>query len=208
VDTESTDSGGMFNFQDIAAGRYDIEVQMQDFLDSCRVNILVLGDTVRTLTISLSPPLATGEFRIVLSWGDKPEDLDSHLWLPEPEAFEVYFANDGDLNACPFAGLDVDDTSSFGPETITIAQRFDGMYRYAIHNWSAEVNGEPDPIRQSDAQVQVFGQSGLVASYSVPTSGNFWWHVFDMNGQTGAITTVNTIGDDPRPYDRFTENCP
>jgi hypothetical protein len=199
----------MFRFQHVAAGRYDVEVAFEDFINSCLLNILVLGDTTTIRTISLSPPLATGEFRIVLSWGDKPEDLDSHLWLPESEAFEVYFANEGHLNACPFAQLDVDDITSFGPETVTIAQRFDGTYRYAVHNFSADFGGDPDPIRQSGAQVQVFGQSGLVASYSVPTSGDgFWWHVFDMDGQTGAITTVNTIGDDPRPYAESTDNCP
>ncbi|HSP53988.1 MAG TPA: hypothetical protein VLS25_00240 [Dehalococcoidia bacterium] len=209
VNTDTTDGQGTFGFTHIAAGYYDIEVVLQDFLDSCLVNILVLGDQTTVRTVSLSPPLGQGELRIVLSWGEHPVDIDSHLWLPEDHASEIAFFSRGTLDACPFADLDVDDITSFGPETVTIAQRFNGVYRYAVHNWSGEMYGEPVPIRQSQAQVQVFGQSGLIASYSVPTSGEgFWWHVFDMDGQTGAITSVNTIGGDPRPYPEFTDNCP
>jgi hypothetical protein len=77
-----------------------------------------------------------------------------------------------------------------------------------VHNFSGEYYSEPTPIRQSGAQVQVFGESGLIASYSVPASGNgYWWHVFDMDGQTGQITPVNTIGGNPQPY-TFTDGCP
>jgi hypothetical protein len=208
LETDTTDGNGEFGFTEVAAGHYDIEVTLQDFLDSCLENLLVLGNVTTTRTISLSPPLAAGELRIVMNWGAVPSDLDSHLWLPEDPGYEVYFANEGSLDACPFANLDVDDVTSFGPETITIAQRFDGMYRYAVHNFSGEYYSEPTPIRQSGAQVQVFGESGLIASYSVPASGNgYWWHVFDMDGQTGQITPVNTIGGNPQPY-TFTDGCP
>jgi hypothetical protein len=210
VGTDTTDGSGEFAFTDIAAGFYDIEVTLTDFLDSCLVNILVLGDATTVRTISLSPPLASGELRIVLSWGAEPSDLDSHLWLPEETAYEIWFAETGSLAVCPFAFLDVDDVTSFGPETVTIAQRFDGTYRYAIHNFSGQF-GADTPITQSGAQVQVFGESGLIASYSVPTSGNgLWWHVFDMDGLTGNITAVNTITSEGavRPYPVLTDNCP
>jgi hypothetical protein len=42
--------------------------------------------------------------------------------------------------------------------------------------------------------VQVYGQSGLVAQFDVPTSGSGrWWYVFDLNGGTGQITPRNVI---------------
>ena len=34
------------------------------------------------------------------------------------------------------ANLDVDDISSYGPETITILENIYGTYTYAVHNYS------------------------------------------------------------------------
>jgi hypothetical protein len=90
---------------------------------------------------------------------------------------------------CPYAELDVDDTSSYGPETITIAQRFNGTYTYAIYNYSGEAS-----LTTSEAKIEIFNSSGLIASYDVPTSGDGrWWHVVDIDGATGLITEVNAI---------------
>jgi hypothetical protein len=199
-----TDTNGEFSFPDIAAGIYDVEVTADGFLDSCRTGLIILGDQTTTLTVSLSPPLGEGEIRIVLSWGAQPLDLDSHLWLPpEPERYHVAWYDRGDQDVCPFAELDVDDITSFGPETITITERFDGTYIYAVHNYS----GSPS-MTQSNAQVQVFGESGIIQSFTIPASGNgVWWHVFNLNGETGAITPVNTIGGSPAPYPDAPQGC-
>ena len=46
--------------------------------------------------------------------------------------------------------------------------------------------------------MQVYGPSGLVATYPVPTSGSGrWWYVFDFNGGTGALTPRNIIQSNP-----------
>ena len=207
--TTTSNAQGEFQFMDVAAGIYDIDVSADDFLDSCREGLFVLGDQITMVTISLSPPLEVGEIRIVLSWGVQPTDLDSHLWLPpEHERYHIYFLDEGNQDDCPFAELDVDDVTSFGPETVTITERFDGTYVYAVHNYSDELGGSSVPITQSNAQVQVFGEGGLIQSFSVPASGSgFWWHVFNMNGETGAITPINTIGGNPAPYLDFPQGC-
>jgi len=118
--------------------------------------------------------------------------------------YHVYYSRRGSLDACPYAALDVDDTSSFGPETITITQRFlEGTYVYAVHNFS----GSPD-LTASQARVQVFDSTGLIATYDVPTAGQGrFWHVLTINGQSGAITEVNQLGDNPEPYPDTDAGC-
>ena len=69
--------------------------------------------------------------RIVLRWGEKPSDLDSHLIGPktdESSKFHIYYGsrsyydenqyNDDDY--LYIADLDYDDTTAFGPEIISI----------------------------------------------------------------------------------------
>jgi hypothetical protein len=37
----------------------------------------------------------------------------------------------------------------------------------------------------------------VVATFSVPAGSGRWWTVFTLDGTTGAITPVNTIGSSP-----------
>lgn len=144
-----------------------------------------------TLNISLSPALISGQMRIVLNWGATPMDLDSHLNTPSIEglAYHVYYDDQGNASAAPYAALDYDVTSGYGPETVTIYQLFNGNYQYFIHNYSEQ----PD-ITSSQAVVQIYNQNGLLQTVQVPTSGTgLYWYVCDINGTTGQITMRNVI---------------
>ncbi len=93
--------------------------------------------------------------------------------------------------ASPWAWLDVDDVTSYGPETVTITSVQSGTYNYGVFNYSNE-----HPLIDSGAKVEVYNHSGLIKTYYVPTSGTGrWWNIFSMNG--GVITTINTITDTP-----------
>jgi uncharacterized protein YfaP (DUF2135 family) len=83
------------------------------------------------LTYALSPVMEDLDgMRIVLSWGKSPSDLDSHLSYPNNHI--CYYHKEGTN-----ANLDVDDTDSFGPETITIEKRAQNKkYIYAVHDYS------------------------------------------------------------------------
>ncbi len=149
------------------------------------------------LNMSLSPELQEGNVRFVLNWGALPTDLDSHLLTPEinGSAHHVYFDNRGSATSVPFAKLDYDITSGFGPETMTIYERRPGTYRYYVRNYS-----ENSPISSSNAVVQVYGVGGLLHTIQVPSSGNGnYWYVCDVNGQTGDIVIKNNILDFPPP---------
>jgi hypothetical protein len=44
---------------------------------------------------------------------------------------------------------------------------------------------------QEAATVHVCGSSGLLLSQALPAGSGFFWNVFRLDGQTGAITPVN-----------------
>jgi lysophospholipase L1-like esterase len=142
------------------------------------------------------------EYRIVLTWGAEPRDLDSHLWLPATSPYEVYYSDRGQLDAFPYAELDTDDTTSFGPETITISRLQPGEYTYAVHLFSGT-----ETIGTSGATVRLFRGGTLIGTYTPPPSGPWsedngtyvWWHVFTLDSD-GTITEVNASSTDPSPY--------
>jgi hypothetical protein len=164
------------------------------------VYVLEGGNTAPDTLVSAD--LQAGQLRVVLTWGQQPSDLDSWLLLPDDTSVYphlYYGAADTNNNQLagstisdPFAELDVDDRSSFGPETITITQTYPGTYRYYVHNYSGESQGVG--FSQSTAVVRVFGESGLAYEASVPMldTGDYW-HVFDFDGTTLQLTPVNMV---------------
>ena len=193
---DTTDGGGNYILTGLTAGSVTIEVTATGFSD-LEETVTVVDATTTTQNAALSPDLGAGELRIVLEWNASPNDLDSHLWLPASDPYHVFYSNQGDLTSGPFAALDVDASGGFGPETITIPQRFNGTYTYAVHNYS----GSPD-FASSGAVVRVYNSSGLFREFSVPSGGTgTWWHVFSLNGATGSISTVNSVSaSSPAPY--------
>ncbi len=202
--TVTTEADGRYTIEELPRGTYTVEVRATGYLRTSQEISVVAGQETE-LNFSLSPLLAAGEVRVVLTWGEAPSDLDSHLWLPPTVPYHVYYSRRGSLDACPYANLDVDDRSSYGPETITVSQRVTGgNYVYYVYNYS----GSPD-IAGSGAKVEVFDATGLIATFTVPDTGSGrYWHVFNMDGDTGSITEINEITDtDPRPYLDTSAGC-
>lgn len=145
--------------------------------------------------------VSTAQYRIVLKWGPEPSDLDSHLWLPVATPYHVAYYDRGNSEGFPHADLDQDDTTSFGPETITIFEIQDGTYRYAVHNYSS-LDGECC-LATSGATVQLFLGTDLIREWAVPTSDNnaIWWHVFDLRSDGGVVSVNQLRANAPAPYD-------
>lgn len=122
-------------------------------------------------TYAISPVMAGLDgMRIVLNWGSSPYDLDSHLVYPRNHV--SFVSQKGDQ-----AHLDVDDTTSYGPETITIEKKKEGQrYVYAVHNYSDRENLNSDSLSKSAAKVFVYVGQTLIKTYYVPSnkSGNMW----------------------------------
>jgi uncharacterized protein YfaP (DUF2135 family) len=146
----------------------------------------------------------SGSAKITLTWGTDPSDLDSHLTGPDPSGtvpgltdpnrFHVFFAAKGNLAAPPFASLDVDDVTSFGPEVTTISQFFPGVYRYSVHHFSGA-----GTIFSSPARVELT-LNGVTQVFTPPvppgatTIGvDTVWQVFEINVSSSGAATVTPL---------------
>ena len=149
---------------------------------------LVVKCPCANMTYAISPIMKNlDSLRVVLNWGAEPNDLDSHLAYTNNH---IYFSNMKGRDAM----LDVDDTTSYGPETITIARRHENeRYVYAIHNYSDGSNPNSNRLSNSGAKVFVYVGQTLIRTYYVPKNkiGNLWT-VFAVT-ESGEIQDFNTI---------------
>lgn len=149
--------------------------------------------------------LTVPAYSISLTWGEVPEDLDSHLLIPmtwdaEYDYYHICWFSIGDPVDNPYAFLDTDDTVSYGPEIITGTRVYNGRFQYWVHNFETDSTTD---LRTSGAvvQLEIGGRLYLYRVSDVPTSGadpNGWWHVFDF-----VVTGTGTTGVTVEPVMRF-----
>lgn len=200
----TADSSGNYSFSTVS-GSYTLTAQAENFATSYANAAAVGGIEIDNQDIAMSPGLNVGEWRIVLSWGQDPSDLDSHLYGPKDESgnFHIYWSNKTETGTS--VNLDLDDVSSYGPETITIPELKSGTYRYWVHDYSNRNSSTSTEMsNQSAAKVIVWTNRGdgtvKAAEYNVPSGsiGNAWI-IFEIDGSSGTIITrqeVTNIGDD------------
>ncbi|NWD72084.1 tetratricopeptide repeat protein [Pseudomonas gingeri] len=149
---------------------------------------LVVKCPCKDMTYAVSPVMQSLDgLRVVLTWGKTPADLDSHMIFP---GNNIYFEQQKGTDA----ELDVDDTDSYGPETITLQKKHYGeSYVYAVHDYTNGNNPASRQLSNSQATVFVYMGQSLVRTYYVPTnrSGNLWT-VFRMTGN-GDFQDINTF---------------
>ena len=186
-ETATTNSSGFFTIE-IPEGSQTLHFTKTGytFYD---IVVLVVADGTVPLSEDVVgyTPLESGDIRIVLTWGATPLDLDSHLRLPAG-ADEIYWSHKTATGGS--ASLDWDDTTSYGPETITITTTNAGTYNYWVYNYSGTGS-----IKTSEAVVKVYNSNGLWYTFTASTaSGDSslrYWRVFTLNGTT--ISTLNTF---------------
>ncbi len=148
---------------------------------------------------------AADVIRIVLTWGEHPEDMDSHLIGPDPKDpsknYHVWYTSRSvSLSEARYgkslyaADLDYDDTESYGPEITTIYKKTPGTYYFIVHDFTT---GEDSQVRNSTVMA---GSGSMVRLYYGKESfklqdtfninpgckGTFWY-VFKM--------TISNDGD-------------
>jgi hypothetical protein len=111
-----------------------------------------------------------------LTWGSSPSDIDSHLHVPG--GAHVYYVTRGSLGAEPYANLDVDDVTGFGPEVTTIRRPKIGLYRFYLHNFSQTFS---PGMTGSPARVEL-NYAGRTVVFSPPGGEGtaLYWHLFDL----------------------------
>ncbi len=138
-------------------------------------------------TYAISPVMNSLDgMRIVLNWGANPRDLDSHVVYP---GNHVFF----DHKLGTDANLDVDNTTGFGPETITLTRKHAGeRYVYAVHDYTDGGSPQTDHLGKSAAKVFVYVGQTLVKTYYVPAGNGNLWTVFAVT-ENGDFQDINTI---------------
>ncbi len=196
------DENGAYRLE-LPPGNYTAEVSAEGYQTDC-TNILVIpGETRYNQDCTLTPILKEGEVRIVLTWGETPSDLDSHLRGPLPggETFHTFYsrrdAYEGDT-LC--VNLDVDDTTSYGPETTSVYVGASGEYTYCVHDFTNRHSSSSGAMGTSGAQVKVY-MAGLEEPmlFNVPNRDGTVWTVFTL--KDGVITPVNTMSYESDPDD-------
>ena len=152
--------------------------------------------------------VSTNDFQVELRWGEEPHDLDSHLAIVDNASGrvvkEVYFSNknveieSGNINL--IANLDIDDLSSYGPETITlnllpVSAYSNYSFYYFIKNYSGENRGL---LKDSGANVTLIRKGGDTTVYEVSDvygDSNVIWNVFAI--KNGQIVERNTFTASP-----------
>lgn len=226
VDTNILFDTNGFNIT-LPAGKYVLEVKADGYITKFATIIIEPFDVLEYGDIPISKEISDDQLRVVLSWDESPYDLDSHLigydtignrihvayydaihFVGENDSNENddYYGNDNfdeidEENA--IAWLDVDDTSSYGPETITVIDLNDiDTFTYCVHNYSDRYSESDDDrafaLADSKATVDVYQGSNLIASYSVPNNRQGTvWRVFSY--ENNSITRINEMTFESEP---------
>ena len=193
--TMDTDSNGSYELT-LPVGNYTVEVTKAEYIvDS--FDYMVTEGYQSAPNYVISPILADGAWRIVLTWGLRPSDLDSYMYgtLSSGKRFEVFYesscrnAYDNDKLVC---NLDVDETEGYGPETITLYPQNDKPYYYFVERYVYSENGT---LTTSGAQVKVYRGSTLMAVFDVPTDQGEGdrWNLFAIKNNEIIVNTENVI---------------
>ena len=187
--TVTTSASGHYTVT-LPIGNYTLCATKNGFISSS-INIVVPKNACFLKNGAMTPVISGDDYRIVLNWGADPRDLDSHLVgsTSSNSSFHVYYgskyAYDGGMEVC---NLDVDDTSGYGPETITLKANNSTPYYYYIYHYSGNKS-----ISQSGARIDVYQGQNLIATFNAPTDQGTdrYWNVFAI--VDGRLVVNNTI---------------
>lgn len=187
-----------------ADGRYELTLPLGSYTvlaskEGCipaSFNIVATLDGTGNQNGSITPVAGDNVYRLVLTWGERPGDLDSHVVGTDSEGrpFHVSIVTGG----LPGPGgtyicvLDVDDTNGYGPETVSLDPQEDRTYYYYVQQYS-----EDGAMSTSGASVQVYRGDALLAACNVPTNqgDGMYWNVLAV--KNGALILKNTVTTKP-----------
>ena len=233
-----TDNTGSFVFYNIPGGNYTLQVSDdRGSLDGQytrlykNINVIPSNEDA-TYDILVNYQDATesaqddadGKLRFVLEWNDSnpngsvPADLDSHLVSSTDNQLDnihIYCDNRSFSSSSAYVELDIDDFSYKGPETTTVHQVSDGVYRFYVYDYTDKENQSNKRLSSSGATVRVYRGSREIGVYHVPTrkTGTLWY-VCTYDTTTNVLTPINEvtyhagtpeeIGKDPTRDEAFT----
>merc|ERR1712055_31754 len=163
--------------------------------------IIVTGDgyvtVTKTITIGgeqinffLSPELADGQHRLVLSW-ESSNDLDVYVLQKDKTTGDIvcktWYMNQG---GCTGVNLDID-VASYGPETITWTDADNDAYLYELYVHDYSERG----VAGTGAAITLYGESSVELSVVDGDSGDLWWMLgtFEPSVGTSSFSTMDFL---------------
>lgn len=176
-----SDDKGKTTISNLPYGTYTLEIK-EDSLISKFVTVTCNAASISLGDISVMPVMTGNTMTIVLTWGANPRDLDSHF---QGNGIHVYYGTKNSQGV----SLDVDRTSSYGPETITLdfEKMKEGEYTYSVSWYSGS-----GTWATSQAKVTVYMDNKIYAEYSADQlqgSGGTW-NVFMIDTATRQLTKL------------------
>lgn len=204
VKTLTSDENGRFKADIVSvfgvifglrSGNYTITASKPGYVTTS-FNIVVLPGVVnpdQNGTISPEMESEDGEYRVILTWGQTPADLDSHYNAVTVNGIRdhIYYSAKTGISA----NLDVDDTTSYGPETVTVTSFSDLQdgFTYSVHDYTNRSSTDSSALSSSGAIVKVYRGNTLLRTYNVPTDREGTvWNVFSID-KNGNIADLNTF---------------
>ena len=185
-----SDTNGVFDIKAVHLGQYTVEIKKNGYVIGY-FNMISQRETDEARqAVILTPELSDGEYRVVLTWGATPRDLDSHLTYYEgnTKKMHVYYgAKIGIVDGVKVAELDLDDTSGYGPETVTLTFKQDNFgnnekFVYSVHNYSNDSDSTSTALSQSGAIVRLYCGNNIAETFYVPANKTGTvWKVFEMD---------------------------
>lgn len=199
AETTTTNEEGRYSLE-FPAGHYTIVVSKDGYVSNTRDIVVIGGEERDNQNATITSQMEETDFRIVLTWGETPRDLDSHVTGPAhdywQERFHVFYGYTSYEDEFSDVNLDVDEMSGFGPETVTITKmRQDETYVYAVHDYTNSFEETSDEMSYSGAKVEVYKGNSKIETFNIPTDnvGNVWT-VFEIkNGNIIPVNTFKTI---------------
>jgi len=192
AETTSNDSGQYT--VSLPPGNYTAVVSANGYQSDFTNIIIIGGESADSQDCTLTPILQDGEVRVVLTWGEYPRDLDSHMVGPTPDGgrFHTYYTQKNYYYASEnYVNLDVDDTSSYGPETTSIYVGVGGTYTFYVFDYTNRGSSTSNAMATSGAQVKVYIAGLPPVIYNVPHQDGTLWTVCSITN--GQITPINTM---------------
>jgi hypothetical protein len=182
-----TDNDGLAVFPVVEDGEHQFIIQKEGYI-TYRDSFNVFGGSIFFYKYSVPRLLSVNNIKVVVDWGDKPEDIDAHF-VKEGKYHISY--RDTKKSEDGAAWLDRDDTDGYGPETITVTQLDnEAIYRCFVHNYSERDRKDSSSLSASKVTVRVFIDNKFYAAYQVQSGvRGTTWNVFNI--VNGKIQLIN-----------------
>lgn len=176
----TTDASGALDVEEAPSGTWTINVDGPGIFRG-RLEVEAEAGGVDLGMVTVEPVTPPSGYRIELTWGMEPADMDLHVtWRSDPSHFlpnwHCAWYGCGGLEEAIYLG---DDFDGEGPETVILFATSDGKYRVSAEAYEGPL---PDGYWQSPAQVRVYRGEALLKTYTPPVIPGFdtLWRVFEM----------------------------